>query len=127
MINLNDYAFGSNQFIVIPLSYEDWIKLFSEQFKIDYRALLDKFNAIISKWYFCDYEAPDGKFITFLPFIDTEKINKIMMFCNVNKEYRRNLHVLCSKDVYHILNNLLPKIKIDIVEFESFIRNFAIY
>lgn len=39
MLKLEDYVFGSNQFLIIPLPHEKWIQLFNEQFKIDYRAI----------------------------------------------------------------------------------------
>ena len=42
MLKLEDYVFGSNQFLIIPLPHEKWIQLFNEQFKIDYRAILDE-------------------------------------------------------------------------------------
>lgn len=131
MINLGDYAFGSNQFVVFPLLYENWITLFSEQFKIDYRAISEEFgysDTFLSKWDFCDYETRDKKFITFLPFIDAEKIYKLKMFCEENKEYIEKLHVFCSKDVFTVLKENLPAIKnVTIVDFKDYIKDLQIY
>ena len=130
MIDIKDYAFGSNQFIIFSYPFENLIYLFREQFKIDYRKILDKFgstNSFISKWYFCDYETQNKQFITFLPFIDCEKIYKLMTFGRENKKYIGNLHIVCSKNVANILNKYFPVLKISIVDFEKYIREFKIY
>lgn len=130
MINIKDYAFGSNQFIIFSCSFENWIYLFSEQFKIDYRKILDELgyhNSFISKWYFCDYETQNKQFITFLPFIDCEKIYKLMIFCRENKKYIENLHIVCSKNVANILNKYFPILKISIIDFEKYIKDFNVY
>ena len=130
MIDIKDYAFGSNQFIIFSYPFENLIYLFREQFKIDYRKILDKFgytNSFISKWFFCDYETQNKQFITFLPFIDCEKIYKLMTFGRENKKYIGNLHIVCSKNVANILNKYFPVLKISIVDFEKYIREFKIY
>lgn len=130
MINIKDYAFGSNQFIIFSYPFENLINLFREQFKIDYRKILDELgydNSFVSKWYFCDYETQNKQFITFLPFIDCEKIYKLMTFCRENKKYIENLHIVCSKNVANILNKYFPVLKISIVDFEKYIREFKIY
>ena len=130
MINVKDYAFGSNQFIIFSCSFENWIYLFSEQFKIDYRKILDELgydNSFISKWYSCDYETKNKQFITFLPFIDCEKIYKLMTFCRENKKYIENLHIVCSKNVADILNKYMQILKIYIIDFEKYIKDFNVY
>lgn len=130
LIKLDDFVFGSNQFLVIPLQYEKWIYLFNNQFKIDYRTILLEFkydNYFLSKWYFCDCETCNNKFITFLPFIDFEKIYKIVIFCRENKKYINNLHIFCSEDFAVILKKLLPFLDICIVEFEKYIKKCKNY
>ena len=130
MINIKDYAFGSNQFIIFSCPFENLIYLFSEQFKIDYRKILNKFgytNSFISKWYFCDYETQNKQFITFLPFIDCEKIYKLMTFCRENKKYIENLHIVCSKNVADILSKYMPIFKKYIIDFKKHIKDFNVY
>ena len=130
MIDIKDYAFGSNQFIIFSYPFENLIYLFREQFKIDYRKILDKFgytNYFISKWYFCDYETQNKQFITFLPFIDCEKIYKLMTFCRENRKYIENLHIVCSKNLANILSKYIPILKIYIADFEKYIKDFNVY
>ena len=130
MINIKDYAFGSNQFIIFSCPFENLIYLFSEQFKIDYRKILDKFgytNSFITKWYFCDYETQNKQFITFLPFIDCEKIYKLMIFCKENRKYIENLYIICPKNVADILNKYMPILKKYIIDFKKYIKDFNVY
>lgn len=130
MLKLEDYVFGSNQFLIIPLPHEKWIQLFNEQFKIDYRSILDELkynNYFISQWYFCDYETINKKFITFLPFFDCEKIYKLMIFGKENKKLINNVHIICSKEVSIILKNMLPFLKVDVVNFKSYLKEIKIY
>lgn len=130
MINIKDYVFGSNQFIIFTLSFENWIYVFNEQFKIDYGKILDKLgynNSFISEWYFCDYETKNKQFITFLPFIDCEKIYKLRLFCRENRKYIKNLQLICSKNVANILDECIPILKTYIIDFEKYIKDFNVY
>ena len=130
LIKLDDFVFGSNQFLVIPLPYEKLIYLFNKQFKIDYRAILIEFkydDYFLSNLYFCDYETKSKKFVTFLPFIDSEKIYKLIILDKENKKYIDNLLVFCSEDVYIILKIILQFLNIVVVDFKQYVNDFRIY
>ncbi len=130
MIDIKDYVFGSNQFIIFTFPFENWIYVFNEQFKIDYGKILNEFgynNSFISEWYFCDYETKNKQFIVFFPFIDCEKIYKLRLFYRENRKYIENLHIICSKNVTNILNKYFPILEINVVDFEKYIKEFKVY
>lgn len=106
------------------------IYVFNGQFKIDYKNILDELgynHSFISEWYFCDYETKNKQFITFLPFIDCEKIYKLMTFCRENKKYIENLYIVCSKNVSDILSKYMSIFKKYIIDFKKYIKDFNVY
>lgn len=62
-----------------------------------------------------------------MPFIDSEKIYKLIILDKENKKYIDNLLVFCSEDVYIILKIILPFLNIVVVDFKQYVNDFRIY
>lgn len=119
-INLQNFAFGANQVLVIEDTEEarenlkylnslNWEKAISTYFKNDIR---------LSEYNFCDYTNHKDKYISTFYFIDTEKINRLKCFLRENKN--RNVIIICNKDIESNLRKELPNahyISIDLKEY----------
>lgn len=126
-INLQDFAFGINQILIIEdkeqsremlnyLNSLNWQKVINTYFKN---------NIILSEYNFCDYTNHKDKFISTFYFIDTEKINRIKYFLRENEN--KNAIIICNKDIENDLKKELPYAKYISIDLTQYIDKERTY
>lgn len=120
-INMQDFAFGYNQVLVIEDTEENKQKLkFINSINwanVVYDVYKNK--VYLAEYNFCDYTDRKDKYISlFGSFIDTEKINRIKYFLVANKNKRAD--ILCPKDLKEIIQKEILGANITCIELEKY-------
>lgn len=125
-INIQDFAFGNNQMLIIEdnemnreklktLHSINWLKAIQKIYKN---------KVYLAEYNFCDYTDYKNKYISYFYFLDTEKINRIKYFLRENKN--KNADILCTKEIKELIQKELPNanyIAIDLEEYIDKVRN----
>ena len=118
MINYQDFIFGYNQVLIIEDTEENrqklkglhninWDRIVTQEYKKSY----------LSGHIYCDYEDKKGNYISYFYFFDTEKINKINNFLNLNKEKHAN--IICSEELKQVIQRIFPKAVFTVIDLEK--------
>ncbi len=78
-INIQDFAFGNNQVLVIEDTEENREKL-KYLNSVNWSKIIEKYyknKVYIAEYNFCNYTDYQNKYISLFYFLDTEKINRI--------------------------------------------------
>ena len=118
MINYQDFIFGYNQVIILEDTEENreklkgmnsvnWDRIIHEEYKKPY----------LSGHIYCDYEDAKGNYISHFYFFDTEKINRINNFLNLNKE--KYASIICSEELKQVLQKIFSKAFYTVIDLEK--------
>ena len=119
-IKLEDFTFGYNQVLIVEdneenrdrlkyLNSVNWSNLINKEYKFP----------VLSEFNYCDYIDIKNKFISFFYFLDTEKINRILLFMRESKE--KKVEVVCTKELKEKLHYLIPNAKYNVQNLDKFI------
>lgn len=119
-INLNDFAFGKNQVLVIEDNDTNREKL-KYLHSIRWKELIDKYyhGIHLSKYNFCEYTNDKDKFINTFFFIDTEKIIKLKFFMRESPSKRA--YIICNTELEKELRKVLPDANYCVIDLEKYI------
>lgn len=120
-INLNDFAFGVNEVLIIEdnkknreklkyLHSINWSKIINDNFRN---------RLFFSEYNFCDYTDYKNKYVSTFYYLDTEKINRIKYFLRENKN--KNAHIICNSELETEIKKELPNANYIVVELEDYI------
>ena len=120
-INLNDFAFGINEVLIIEdnkknreklkyLHSINWSKIINDNFKN---------RLFFSEYNFCDYTDYKNKYVSTFYYLDTEKINRIKYFLRENKN--KNAHIICNSELETEIKKELPNADCIVVDLEDYI------
>lgn len=119
-INLNDFAFGLNQILVIEDNENNKEKI-KYLHSIRWKQVVDKCykGVYLSQYGFCEYTNNKDKFINTFYFIDTEKINRFKYFINENSI--RKAYIICNTELETRLRKELPNANYCVTDLEQYI------
>ena len=120
-ININDFAFGMNQVIIVENTEESKEKL-KYYNSINWSKVIEKYyknKVYLSEYKFCDYTNYKDKYVSTFYCIDTEKINRIKHFLRENNN--RNIDIICCKEIQQQLKKEIPNANYIMVELEQYI------
>lgn len=114
------FMFGKESTIIIKASKENLEKM-RYFHKIDLYEILKQIYAgqevLLSNWVKADYMTQDREYIILMPFIDTEKLHKLNIFYNNNKDTKRKIDIITLQEnkekIEEILTNRTNIIEID--------------
>lgn len=120
-ININDFAYGINQILIIEDTLENknrlkylnsinWSKIARDYYKN---------KVYLSEYNFCDYTDYKNKYVSTFYFIDTEKINRIKYFLRENKN--KNADIICNSKIEKELKKELPTANYITLDMEEYI------
>ena len=120
-INLDDFAFGKNQILIIEDNEINREKI-KYLHSIKWREIIDKcYNGIyLAKYNFCEYTNYKDIYINTFYFIDTEKINRFKYF--INESSNKRAYIICNKELEMKLRKELPNANYCVVDLEKYIR-----
>ncbi len=119
-IDLSDFAFGTNQILVIEDNDINREKL-KYLHSIRWKEVVDKCykGAYLSEYSFCEYTNNKDKFINTFYFIDTEKITRLKYFIRENST--KKAYIICNSEVEKKLRKELPDANYCVVDLEKYI------
>ena len=120
-INLNDFAFGINEVLIIEDNKKNREKL-KYLHSINWSKIInDNFinRLFLSEYNFCDYTDYKNKYVSTFYYLDTEKINRIKYFLRENKN--KNAHIICNSELETEIKKELPNANYIVVELEDYI------
>lgn len=119
-INLNDFAFGLNQILIIEDNAINREKL-KYLHSIRWKEVVDKCykGAYLSEYSFCEYTNNKDKFINTFYFIDTEKVTRFKYFIRENSTKRA--YIICNTELETRLRKELPSANYCVVDLEQYI------
>lgn len=119
-INLDDFAFGKYQVLVIEDTEINREKL-KYLHSIRWKELVDKcYNGVyLAKYSFCEYTNDIDKFINTFFFIDTEKIIRLKFF--MRESPSKKAYIICNAELEAILRKELPEANYCVVDLENYI------
>ena len=120
-INLNDFAFGINEVLIIEdnkknreklkyLHSINWSKIINHNFRN---------RLFFSEYNFCDYTDYKNKYVSAFYYLDTEKINRIKYFLRENKN--KNAYIICNSELETEIKKELPNADYIVVDLEDYI------
>lgn len=126
-ININDFAFGMNQVLIITDTIENREKLKYLK-RVNWAKIIYKYyrnKIVLAEYSFCDYTDYKKTYIAYFYFLDTEKINRIKQFLRENRN--KNIDIICNTQLEQELKKELPTAHYIIVDLEEYIdkeRNY---
>lgn len=126
-INFQDFAFGTNQILIIE-DTEESRKILNFLNSLNWQNVITTFfknDVVLSEYSFCDYTNHKEKFISTFYFIDTEKINRIKYFLRENKN--RNVIIICNKNIENYLKKEIPTAKYISIDLNQYIDKERTY
>ena len=125
-INLNDFAFGLNQILVIEDNEINREKL-KYLHSIRWKAIIDKCykGAYLAEYSFCEYTNNKDKFINTFYFIDTEKITRFKYFIRENST--KKAYIICNTELETRLRKELPDANYYVEDLEQYVDTEPIY
>lgn len=119
-INLDNFAFGKNQVLVIEDNEINREKL-KYLHSIRWSKLVEKCykDVYLAKYSFCEYTNDRDKFINTFYLLDTEKINRFKNF--IRESLTKRAYVICPKELEIILRKELTKANFCVVDLEKYI------
>lgn len=119
-IDLSNFAFGTNQILVIEDNAITREKL-KYLHSIRWKEVVGKCykNVHLSEFNFCEYTNNKDKFINTFYFIDTEKINRFKYF--INESSTKRAYIICNTELETKLRKELPNANYCVVDLEKYI------
>ncbi len=119
-IDLNNFAFGLNQILIIKDNETNREKL-KYLHSIRWKEIIDKCykGAYLSEYSFCEYTNNKDKFINTFYFLDSEKITRLKYFINENST--KKACIICNTELETRLRKDLPGANYCVVDLEQYI------
>lgn len=119
-INLNDFAFGLNQILIIEDNAINREKL-KYLNSIRWKKVIDKYyeGADLSEYSFCEYTNNKDKFINTFYFLDTEKITRLKYF--IRESSTNRAYIICNSEIETKLQKELPEANYCVIDLEQYI------
>lgn len=115
------FMFGKESTIIIKASKENLEKMRYFQ-KIDLYEILKQIyvgqEVLLSNWVKADYMTQDREYIILMPFIDTEKLHKLNIFYNNNKNTNRKIDIITLKENKEKIDEILTN-RTNIIEMDN--------
>lgn len=126
-ININDFAFGLNQVLIITDTEDNREKL-KYLNSVNLAKILDEYyrnKVVLSEYAFCDYTDYKKAYISYFYFLDTEKVTRIKQFLRENRN--KSIDIICDTQLEKELKKELPTARYITVNLEEYIdkeRNY---
>ena len=125
-LEIRNFVFGFNSLIICEDTDEqlqklkyiqqiNWPKIVQEQYK----------DVHIAEYNFCDYTNNKDKYIATFYMIDTEKINRINVFLENNKN--KQVDIICEESIIRNLGQELPLANYKVINLSDYIDKIRIY
>lgn len=117
------FVFGKDSTIVInPTKFN--LNILKEFEKVDFYEIVKKIYSnreiLLSNWIKAEYMTEDRKYIVVMPFIDTEKLNKLRMFYKNNPNVNRKIDIITLKENKEKICEILTN-KVNIIELDNWL------
>lgn len=126
-ININDFAFGLNQVLIVTdtennreklkyLNSVNWPKIFEKYYRN---------KVVLSEYSFCDYTDYKKIYASYFYFLDTEKVTRIKQFLRENRN--KSIDIICDTQLEKELKKELPTARYITINLEEYIdkeRNY---
>lgn len=116
------FVFANESTIIINATKEN-LKLLKQLENIDFYTMLQnnfKKDLLLSNWKKADYMTEDKVYILIMPFIDTERIQKLNMFYKNNQNISRKIYIATLKENIEKLNETLIN-KTNFIELDNWL------
>lgn len=117
------FAFGKDTTIIINPTREN-LTIFKELEAFDLYEIVRKIYSdkeiLLSNWKKAEYMTEDKKYIVLMPFIDTEKINRLRMFYKNNPKINRKIDIITLKENKEKISEILTN-KVNIIELDNWL------
>lgn len=120
-INVNDFAFGMNQVLIITDTIENRERL-KYLHSINWARIMNKYyrnKVVLAEYAFCDYTDYKKIYIAYFYFLDTEKINRIKQFLRENRN--KSIDIICDTQLEKELKKELPTARYIAINLEEYI------
>lgn len=117
------FVFGKDSTIVInPTKFN--LNILKKFEKVDFYEIVKKIYSnreiLLSNWIKADYMTEDREYIVVMPFIDTEKLNKLRMFYKNNPNVNRKIDIITLKENKEKICEILTN-KVNIIELDNWL------
>lgn len=120
-ININDFAFGLNQVLIVTdtennreklkyLNSVNWTKILNNYYRN---------KVVLAEYNFCDYTDYKKTYISCFYFLDSEKITRIKQFLRENRN--KNIDIICDTQLEKELKKELPTARYITINLEEYI------
>lgn len=120
-INVNDFAFGMNQVLIITditenrerlkyLNSVNWARIMNRYYKN---------KVVLAEYSFCDYTDYKKTYIAYFYFLDTEKVTRIKQFLRENRN--KSIDIICDTQLEKVLKKELPTARYITINLEEYI------
>lgn len=117
------FAFGKDSTIIINPTKEN-LTIFKELEVFDFYEIVKKIYSdkeiLLSNWKKAEYMTEDKIYIVVMPFIDTEKINRLRMFYRNNPKINRKIDIITLKENKEKICEILTN-KVNIIELDNWL------
>lgn len=116
------FVFANESTIIINATKGN-LKLLKQIENIDFYTMLQsnfKKDLLLSSWKKAEYMTEDKEYILILPFIDTERIQKLNMFYKNNQNISRKIYIATLKENIEKLNEILIN-KTNFIELDNWL------
>lgn len=117
------FAFGKDSTIIINPT-KDNLTIFKELEAFDFYEIVKKIYSdkeiLLSNWKKAEYMTEDKKYIVVMPFLDTEKINRLRMFYKNNPKVNRKIDIITLKENKEKICEILTN-KVNIIELDNWL------
>lgn len=117
------FVFGKDSTIVInPTKFN--LNILKKFEKVDFYEIVKKIYSnreiLLSNWIKAEYMTEDREYIVVMPFIDTEKLNKLRMFYKNNPNVNRKIDIITLKENKEKICEILTN-KVNIIELDNWL------
>jgi len=117
------FAFGKDSTIIINPT-KDNLTIFKELEAFDFYEIVKKIYSdkeiLLSNWKKAEYMTEDRVYIVVMPFIDTEKINRLRIFYKNNPKVNRKIDIITLKENKEKIGEILTN-KVNIIELDNWL------
>jgi len=117
------FVFGKDSTLLInPTKFN--LNLLKKLEKVDFYEIVKKIYSnkeiLLSNWIKAEYMTNNREYIVVMPFIDTEKLNKLGMFYKNNPNVNRKIDIITLKENKEKICEILTN-KVNIVELDNWL------
>lgn len=117
------FVFGKDSTIIINPTKEN-LNIFKELESFDLYEIVKKIysnkDILLSNWKKAEYMTEDRTYIVLMPFIDTEKINRLRMFYKNNPKVNRKIDIITLTENKEKICEILTN-KVNIIELDNWL------